>query len=157
VWGWRRRLAIHWLTQRQEDKHMLGLEDVVSRMWDNLISRPSGPYGFRFLMQPAIGAIFAIRDGIKDARSGRSPYLATIVTERAKRGGRVREGFQATWKIIVIALAIDVVYQITELNTFHVGEATLVVVLIAILPYFLVRGPAMRVARWRLRRGGTSD
>jgi hypothetical protein len=29
---------------------MLGMEDMVSRMWDNLISRPSGPYGFRFFI-----------------------------------------------------------------------------------------------------------
>jgi len=136
---------------------MLGIEDAAYQMWNNLISRPSGPYGFRFLLQPAMGAIFAIRDGLKDARTGRSPYFWTIMTETAKRGGRLREGINATWKIIVLALAIDVLYQITELGTFRVGEATIVVVLIAILPYLLVRGPAMRIARWWRSRGGRRD
>ena|ERR1700727_949850 len=133
---------------------MNGIEDIVQRMWDNLTSRPGGTFGFRFLMQPAMGMMFAIRDGLKDARTGRAPYFWTIVTEPAKRGDRFREGFMATWKIILLALILDVIYQITELKAFHVGEATIVVVLLAIFPYLALRGPAMRIARWwRGRRG----
>jgi hypothetical protein len=134
---------------------MSGMEDIVYRMWNNLISRPAGPYGFRFLIQPAMGAIFAIRDGLKDARTGRSPYFWTIMTEPAKRGGRMREGLQATWKIIVLALVLDTIYQLIELRTFHLGEATIVVVLVAIVPYLLIRGPAMRAARWWRNRRRT--
>jgi hypothetical protein len=134
---------------------MLGIEDIAHRMWDNLISRPGGTFGFRFLMQPAMGMIFAVRDGLNDARTGRSPYFWGIVTEPAKRGGRLREGFMATWKIILLALILDTIYQFTELGTFHPGEATIVVVLLAIFPYLALRGPAMRIARWCRGRAGT--
>jgi hypothetical protein len=133
---------------------MLGIEDIAQRMWDNLTSRPSGTFGFRFLMQPAMGMIFAVRDGLKDARTRRSPYFWTIATEPAKRGGRLREGFMATWKITLLALILDVIYQVTELGAFHPGEATIVVVLLAIFPYLALRGPAMRVARWWRGRAG---
>ncbi|MGO8920170.1 MAG: hypothetical protein ACLQJR_30090 [Stellaceae bacterium] len=133
---------------------MLGLEDIAHRMWVNLIVRPSGPFGFRFLMQPAMATIFAIRDGLKDARAGRSPYFWTIMTKPAKRGGRLREGFVATWKIIVLALVLDAVYQFIELETFYLGEATVVAILLAIIPYLLIRGPAARIARrWRSHAG----
>jgi hypothetical protein len=33
---------------------------------------------FRFMLQPAMAAIAAFRDGIGDARLGRLPYAATI-------------------------------------------------------------------------------
>jgi hypothetical protein len=138
----------------QEREYMLGIEDTAQRIWDNLISRPAGSFGFRFLVQPAMGVIFAIRDGLKDARTGRSPYFWTIVTSPEKRGGRLREGFKATWKIIALALLFDTIYQIIELKTFYPGEATIVVVLLAVAPYLLLRGPAMRIARWWRRRAG---
>ena len=34
---------------------------------------------FRFILQPSMAAIAAIRDGLKDARTGRSPYFWAIV------------------------------------------------------------------------------
>jgi len=55
-------------------------------MWVNLVSRPSGQFGLRFLIQPAMATILAIRDGLKDARTGRTPYLWTIVARPEKRG-----------------------------------------------------------------------
>jgi hypothetical protein len=136
---------------------MFGMEDIAQRAWDNLIARPSGPFAFRFLMQPVMGTIFAIRDGLKDARAGRSPYFWTIVTIPAKRGGRLREGFRATWKIIVLALVLDAIYQFIELGTFYPGEATIIVIVVAVVPYMLLRGPAMRIARWWRNRARTGN
>jgi hypothetical protein len=125
---------------------MASLEDIAQRMWSNLISRPSGQFGLRFLIQPAVAAVLAIRDGLKDASTGHSPYFWAIVTRLVKRRQRVREGFAATWKVIVMAVLIDAVYQVIELETFHPGEATIVAVLVAIIPYPLIRGPTARVA-----------
>jgi hypothetical protein len=59
---------------------MTAIQDTLSRIWENLLDRPSGPLALRFLMQPIMATIFAIRDGIKDAHSGRSPYFWTVVT-----------------------------------------------------------------------------
>ena len=127
---------------------MASVEEMAQRMWVNLISRPSGQFGLRFLIQPAMATILAIRDGLKDARTGRSAYLWTIVARPEKRGGRVREGFAATWKVIVMALVIDAIYQFIEFETFHPGEATIVAIIVAIVPNLLIRGPTARIARW---------
>jgi len=47
---------------------------------------------FRFILQPIMAAIAAVYDGVKDARTGRSPYLWAILTNPVERGGRLREG-----------------------------------------------------------------
>jgi hypothetical protein len=39
----------------------LELHDFLSRIWVNLIERPSGPLAFRFMLQPAMSAALAIR------------------------------------------------------------------------------------------------
>ena len=46
--------------------------EVLGRIWRNLLDRPSGPMTFRFLLQPAMAAFAAWRDGVADARAARS-------------------------------------------------------------------------------------
>ena len=41
---------------------------------------------FRFILQPVMAAIFAIRDGMKDARAGRSPYFWTVLHDPCSAG-----------------------------------------------------------------------
>ena len=50
-------------------------EEVRTRMWQNLFERPGGPMVFRFFLQPTMAAIAAWRDGIHDARTGRTPLF----------------------------------------------------------------------------------
>jgi hypothetical protein len=38
-----------------------------------------GPFSFRFVLQPLMGLINATRDGIVNARQGRSPYFWSVV------------------------------------------------------------------------------
>src|SRR5215471_16676752 len=45
------------------------------RIWFQELARPSGPMKFRFVLQPLMAAIFAARDGLKDARTGRPPFF----------------------------------------------------------------------------------
>ena len=53
--------------------------EVWHRIWTDLLARPGGPMTFRFILQPAMAAVAALYDGIKDARLGRSPYFWTIM------------------------------------------------------------------------------
>jgi hypothetical protein len=48
--------------------------ETFPRAWRNLVERASGPLSFRFILQPSMAAIAASHDGIKDVRTGRSPY-----------------------------------------------------------------------------------
>jgi hypothetical protein len=117
------------------------ISDLLARQWADLLARPSGPFAFRFLFQPAMAIIAAIKDGLRDARTGRSPYTWTVLTSTEKRGARLREGFRATARIIVLGLLMDAAYQIVALRKFYPGEAVIVVLLFAFVPYLLARGP----------------
>jgi len=122
--------------------------EVFERLWRQLLDRPSGPVSFRFILQPSVAVIAAIKDGIEDARTGRSPYFWTIVRYPRERMGRLGEGLAATAQILLIGMAIDVIYQYLEFKTFYPNEALIIALLLAFVPYLLFRGPAARIARW---------
>jgi hypothetical protein len=126
------------------------------RIWADLSARPAGSLALRFVLQPAMSTIFAVRDGIKDARNGRSPYFWTVVSDPQKRLHRLREGLDATGKIILIAIALDAVYQYLTTKTFFPIEALIVAIFLAFIPYFLLRGPIARIAHWWLTRSSGS-
>jgi hypothetical protein len=124
---------------------------VLHWIWNNLINRPSEPMAFRFMVQPVMALIAAIHDGVKDARSGRSLYFWTVLHDPRKRVARLREGLNATARIILLAVGMDVIYQISVLNTFYPTEALLIALQLAFLPYVFICGPVARIARWRTR------
>jgi hypothetical protein len=131
--------------------HGLGLSEI-KRVWADLTARPGGSLALRFFLQPAMSAIFAVRDGIKDARTGRSPYFWTVLSNPDKRRARLREGAAATGKVILIAIVLDGIYQLIELGTIYPVEALIVAIFLAFIPYMLLRGPIDRVARWWIDR-----
>ena len=130
---------------------MADIHEWLQRIWNDLLARPSGPMAFRFLLQPIMATVLAARDGLQDARTGRSPYFWTVLTQPDKRSGRLREGLAATARVILLGLAMDAIYQLRVLGTFHPLEAVIVALLCAFVPYLLLRGPAARIARWWLR------
>ena len=113
--------------------------EVRGRIWQNLLDRPGGPMTFRFFLQPIMAAIAALLDGLKDARTGRSPYLWTILSNPEKRGGRLREGLISTARVILLGLCMDLIYQFIEFKTFHPAEAVIIALLLAFVPYLLLR------------------
>ncbi len=121
--------------------------EVYKRIWNNILARPGGPMTFRFILQPTMAAIAALHDGIKDARLGRSPYFWTILHNAQERGERLREGVISTARIILLGLGMDTIYQYEVLKTFYPGEAVIIALLLALVPYLLLRGPIARVAR----------
>jgi hypothetical protein len=89
---------------------------TIERVWMQLIERPGGPMTFRFIVQPMMAAIAAIKDGRKDARLGRPPYFWTMLRQPGERIGRLNEGLNATARIIVLGLVMDAVYQVYLLD-----------------------------------------
>ena len=125
---------------------------VFERIWQNLLDRPSGPMTFRFVLQPIMATIAALVDGVKDARTGRNPYFWTVLTDPTERGSRLNEGLISTARVILLGLGMDLIYQYIVFDTFHPAEAVIIAVLLAFMPYLLLRGPITRVARWWLGR-----
>ena len=122
--------------------------EVRERIWQNLLDRPGGTMTFRFILQPIMATIAALFDGVKDARTGRSPYLWTIFSVPEKRGSRLREGLISTARIVLLGLFMDLIYQFIEFKSFHPAEAVIIALLLAFAPYLLLRGPCARIVRW---------
>lgn len=131
---------------------MSELSELLSRLWMDLIARPEGPFGFRLLLQPMVAALLAVRDGVVDARGGRSPYIWTLLHDPGRRLERLREGVRATLRVVLIGVVIDAVYQFEVHGAVYPGEAVGIALLLGFVPYLLIRGPIDRVAR--RRRGG---
>src|SRR5262249_36660820 len=90
--------------------------EVIQRLWHDLVQRPDAPMRFRFVLQRVMAAIVAIRDGLKDVRAGREPYFW-----RALGVTRLREGLNATARIILLGIVMDAMYQMIVLGRFYPG------------------------------------
>ena len=105
---------------------------------------------FRLILQPTMAALLAVLAGLKDAREGRPPYLWTLVTDPAQRGDLLRQGWKAITRVFVLAIIMDAIYQWIVLRWIYPGELLIVAILLAVIPYLLIRGPANRISRrWR--------
>lgn len=113
-----------------------------------------GPMTFRFALQPAMAALEAGLDGARDARTGRSLFLWTLLTKSQERVCRLHEALRATARVMLLGLTMDIIYQYLMFDTFHPAEAVLIALLLAFMPYVILRGPAARIAKWYLARQG---
>ncbi|TFI52872.1 hypothetical protein BLD44_019400 [Mastigocladus laminosus UU774] len=125
------------------------MEDIFSRIWEDLIGRGSGPLSFRLIMQPLVAATFGILDGVKDARRGRPAYFWTLFTDPAQRRALLTDGWKSIAKIFILAIVLDAVYQAIVFHWFYPVEALIVAIFLAIVPYLLLRGPINRLLRQR--------
>jgi hypothetical protein len=128
------------------------MEDLLSRVWENLIDRTEGPMSLRFFIQPTMSLIFAIRAGLKDVRNGTMPYLWRAFVSKGMRKHIAKEGWKDFGKIFVIGIALDVIYQLIVVfklkseERFYPLESVIVAIGLAIVPYLLFRGPVSRIS-----------
>ena len=121
--------------------------EVLSRIWQNMLDRPGGPFVFRFVLQPIMATAAALRAGLHDARVGRTPFLQAVLTDPSQRRSRLDEALIATSRIVLLGLAIDTIYQFIEFDSFHPAEAVIIALLLGVVPYLLLRGLTARIAR----------
>ena len=125
------------------------MEDLLARIFENLIGRVSGPMKFRLILQPLMAIIFAVRSGLKDAKEGKPAYFWALFTDSVNRRDLLRDGWKSVGRVFVFAIIIDLVYQWIVLRWFYPGEALLVAAILAFIPYLVIRGPVNRIARRR--------
>jgi hypothetical protein len=133
------------------------MEDTLARIWEHLVGRLTGPLTLRLLLQPTMSTLFAVRDGLRDARAGRSPFLWTILGSPDDRRRLIREGLIAIGKLAVMAVVLDFVYQLLVFRRIYPVEAIDVALLLAFVPYFVLRGPVNRIASLWVRPGGPAS
>jgi hypothetical protein len=123
------------------------MEELIARGWDGLMARVGGPMTFRLILQPLMAALLALRAGLKDAREDRPPYFWTVLTDPAQRAGLLREGWKSVARVFFLAIIMDVIYQWIMQHWVYPLETVIVAILLAVVPYVLIRGPVNRIAR----------
>lgn len=123
------------------------MEDIWMRFVENMIDRVSGPMKFRLILQPVMASIFAIIAGLKDARLGKPPYGWAVFTDSIQRAELLKDGWKSVGKVFILALVLDVAYQVIVQRFVYPGEAVFVALLLAIVPYLILRGLVNRIAR----------
>jgi hypothetical protein len=117
------------------------------RFVENLFARLDGPLHFRLIFQPLMATIFAAIDGWKDAKAGKRAYFWALLSTAEHRKELVKDGWKRVDKIFIIAVVLDVVYQLKVHSTVYPGETLTVAFVLAIVPYMLLRGPINRLLR----------
>ena len=125
------------------------MDDVWTRLLEDMASRVTGPMKFRLVLQPVMAAIFAIRSGLADARNGKPAYFWALFSDPAHRADMLEDGWKSVGKVFVLALILDVVYQIIATRFVYPGEAIITAFFLAIVPYLFLRGLTTRLARKR--------
>ena len=131
--------------------------DTLTRTVEQLIARADGPLHFRLVVMPIVVTILAIRAHLRDVKEGEPIFFGAFVTSPTERRRLFRSGLKDFGRVFIIACVLDTVYQLMALRSFHPGQILIVAVVCAIVPYFLVRGPILRLAHWlRLRLSGSA-
>jgi hypothetical protein len=131
------------------------MDDTARTFITDLIGRIDGPMSFRVYLQPIMALVFAVRDGRRDVREGRAPYGWALLTDPEHRRFLVHDGWKGISKVFVIAYLLDLVYQFVVLHGFRLAQALFTAILLAIVPYVLLRGPAGRLASLFANRKAT--
>jgi len=87
----------------------------------------------------------AIRAGVADAQDHRAPYLWSVLSNPLERPQLLREGFKDVTRVFVFAIILDVMYQAMVFRWVYPLQSLVVAILLAIVPYALIRGPVTRL------------
>jgi hypothetical protein len=113
----------------------------------DLIDRLHGPFSFRFVLQPVMAAIYAVRDGVLDAYAGKPAYLWSVLRHPEGRADQLREAWHRVLRVILLGVVMDVLYQVIVFKSIYFVQLVVIVLGLAFVPYLIIRGPVNRIAR----------
>ncbi len=123
------------------------MNDIFARIWENLNARLTGPMNLRFIIQPTVATILAIRAGLRDAHQNRPAFLWAVLWNPAHRRELLRQGWKDVGKVLLLATILDVIYQLIVHRGVYILELLITAVVLAVIPYVLFRGPISRIAK----------
>jgi hypothetical protein len=104
------------------------------RVLEDLIGCWDGPFVFRLILQPTTAAILAVRAGLRDARAGRPANGWAILTDSAHCGDLLREGWKDVARLFVVAILVDVIYEIIAFRRIYPIQPLIVAVGVTLPP-----------------------
>jgi len=116
----------------------------------DLIDRLHGPFSFRFVLQPVMAALYAVRDGVLDAYAGKPAFFWDVLTKPGRRA-QLATAWHRVLRVIVLGVVMDVLYQLIVFKTIYLVQLVVIVLGLAFVPYVLLRGPVNRIAKHWIR------
>lgn len=128
---------------------MDAIADLLSHGVEQLLGRAGGPLHLRLLLQPAMATILAVRAGLRDARHGRKAFLWAAQSRAQPAAHLLQSGWKDIGRLLLLAVVLDLVYQLVEFGTIHPVQTAIVAVAVALVPYLLLRGLVTLIAQRR--------
>jgi hypothetical protein len=129
------------------------MEEMLSRGWNELIARDSGPLHGRLIIQPLVATFLAIRAGWTDAWQGRPIFFWTLLREPTRTRTMLRNLCRIVGKVFLVAVVLDVVYQLIVLHWIYPVQTLIVATMLALVPCMVVRAIGNRIVTLvRLKR-----
>ena len=125
------------------------MEERLRHLLPDLMGRLNGPFTFRLVLQPLSAALIALRSGLRDARSGRPAYGWAVISNPVERRELLKEGWRELSRVFIIAVIVDVIYELVVFGQIYPGQSLIVATVLALLPYPLLRGVVNRIIRRR--------
>ena len=123
------------------------LYETFARGWENLVGRLGGPMSFRFLIQPAVAILFAVRAGVNDARQNKPTFLGCALSNPRSWSPRMRQSWKDVGTVFIVALVLDSIYQIAVQGGIFTLELLITATVLALVPYMVLRDLVSRIAR----------
>lgn len=125
---------------------------ILSRRFlDDIVARLHGPGRLRFILQPTVAIVLGSRDGIRDARADKPPFLRNLLFHAIDRPELMRGAIASVRDLLAVAILLDVISQLIIFRMVHPGAALVVGPVLIALPYAWSRALANRTEKWRTR------
>jgi hypothetical protein len=128
------------------------MENWINEFLNAVGIRHDGPMAFRLILQPIMSLIYATIAGVKDAKAGQPPFLSALITGKKSRKILLGELWKNVGKVFILAIIMEVIFEIIEFKTVHPLDVLRVAFWLAIVPYMLMRGPVERIVEMFIKR-----
>ncbi len=124
------------------------MDEIWTRVWEDLVTRTTGPMWFRLYLQPLVASVLGVRAGLASARQPASAGRQRVL-DPVHRRAVFQKTLRDIGKVFVVGNVLDAIFQIVALGTFYPGEAVIVALILVVLPYQLVRVLVTWIAKGR--------
>lgn len=130
------------------------MDDITNAFLNAVGIRHDGPMAFRLILQPLMSLIYAIIAGVKDAKAGKKPLIEALIFGKTKRtrSDMLKEIWKDVGKVFILAVIMEVIFEIIEFKTIHPLDVLRVAFWLAIVPYLLMRGPVERIVELFIKK-----
>lgn len=109
------------------------------------MGRAAGPMHLRLVIQPIMASLLAFKAAKRDVKEGNPPFLLSYASNPEKRKALRNNAWKDISILFTVATVLDVIYQYVVLKEFHILQTLLVAIVVAVIPYSLLRGPFARM------------